>query len=56
MQTEACNLEETLWPAAVSEQETRDLESRGTCYPAGRMWAVGEAERMNMTKIEVVWG
>lgn len=47
LQTKRCNLQisETLWPAAVSEQETRDLEIRGTCDPTGPMWAVGEEER-----------
>lgn len=47
MQTKPCNPEisETLWPVAVSEQETRELESRGTRGPASPVWAVGEVER-----------
>lgn len=47
MQAKPCNVElgEMLWAAAVSEQETRELESRATRDPAGPMQAVGEAER-----------
>lgn len=56
LQTKACNLvvSETLWPAAVSEQEIRELESRGTHCPAGLMW---ERQRgWTWQKVEVVWG